>query len=536
MHKLEIKLKQHTPLIHFQHDQDGATLRASEVKPKLDKFILGKLGEEKYNEFSNKVALLYDKNNSPKNFSDLTVTQRKYEVGIFVAKQNGWLVGKGDHPALDYKMRIEGENRFNEVKLSVKQNNKGKYYTYYLNVQGKENGFPFLLANMGGKDTEEDLMNLSQFQSITLILVTSNENEDLVNEINNNIESFFALNNFGQRETKGFGSFSVLEKCINGQAKVVVNWEEKYKSYYENGTPVFKFPLNIKDNEFEKQLMLFSVIDFYWKCLKSGINYSKRQVPRNGIGDVIIRNRERYIKAFLWTYLNSKGYTWEKRKIKRDLHLETPFPQRTYGDNANNAVFARGMMGCPDKYEYRIPQNKFREDRNRNQYKEIVENHTVKIDNISQAIERISSPIIFKPIVDGNCVSVYILFDKELIDRLHSLPERQRVFSFSEGRNQVPISIVPESINYKELIREFHVYFFTNERFVSSTLGEYINKRWQPARIIVNRDKQGKEISRKWGNMSISEKMVPRNFAWENILDSSDNGQNRYVSLSQIEK
>lgn len=40
MKTLKVTLKQHTPLIHFQHDQYGATLRASEVKPKLDKFII----------------------------------------------------------------------------------------------------------------------------------------------------------------------------------------------------------------------------------------------------------------------------------------------------------------------------------------------------------------------------------------------------------------------------------------------------------------------------------------------------------------
>lgn len=33
-------LIQHTPLIHFQSEQTGATLRASEVKPKLDRFLL----------------------------------------------------------------------------------------------------------------------------------------------------------------------------------------------------------------------------------------------------------------------------------------------------------------------------------------------------------------------------------------------------------------------------------------------------------------------------------------------------------------
>ena len=50
MYKLEFTLKQHTPIIHFQHDQDGATLRASEVKPKLDRFIYSKwLDEENGN-------------------------------------------------------------------------------------------------------------------------------------------------------------------------------------------------------------------------------------------------------------------------------------------------------------------------------------------------------------------------------------------------------------------------------------------------------------------------------------------------------
>ena len=45
-YKLTFKLKQHTPIIHFQHDQYGATLRASELKPKLDKFLIEKLGGE----------------------------------------------------------------------------------------------------------------------------------------------------------------------------------------------------------------------------------------------------------------------------------------------------------------------------------------------------------------------------------------------------------------------------------------------------------------------------------------------------------
>ena len=45
MYKLEFELEQHTPIIHFQARDAGATLRASEVKPKLDKFILTQIGK-----------------------------------------------------------------------------------------------------------------------------------------------------------------------------------------------------------------------------------------------------------------------------------------------------------------------------------------------------------------------------------------------------------------------------------------------------------------------------------------------------------
>ena len=78
MYTLTIKLKQHTPLIHFQHDQDGATLRASEVKPKLDKYILGKLNQEEKKQ----------------------------------GESEGWIKGKGkDKEWLDYKMSIKASGK-----------------------------------------------------------------------------------------------------------------------------------------------------------------------------------------------------------------------------------------------------------------------------------------------------------------------------------------------------------------------------------------------------------------------------------------
>ena len=46
MQRLIFELIQHTPIIHFQAKDMGATLRASEVKPKLDKFILKEYKKE----------------------------------------------------------------------------------------------------------------------------------------------------------------------------------------------------------------------------------------------------------------------------------------------------------------------------------------------------------------------------------------------------------------------------------------------------------------------------------------------------------
>lgn len=55
---LPYTLEAKTPLIHFQYGQDGATLRATEVKPKLDKFLISKKGDVPENWFIGKTQAL----------------------------------------------------------------------------------------------------------------------------------------------------------------------------------------------------------------------------------------------------------------------------------------------------------------------------------------------------------------------------------------------------------------------------------------------------------------------------------------------
>jgi len=145
MNTLTIKLKQHTPLIHFQHDQEGATLRASEVKPKLDKYILSKLSSEEKSQ----------------------------------GKREGWIKEKGDKTWLDYKMRIGAT---------------GKRYCHQIKII---NADKWAVVS----------------QHIQLEISCDN---NLSPRIVGNIREFFIINNFGFRQSKGYGSFTVETIRING--------------------------------------------------------------------------------------------------------------------------------------------------------------------------------------------------------------------------------------------------------------------------------------------------------------------------------
>jgi hypothetical protein len=155
--QLIIPLRQHTPIIHFQHQQDGATLRATEVKPKLDKYLIkNAFGAEK----------------------------RAYER---------FLVGSAnsDHAALDYKMRIITEKSNRDICLPIRK-------------KDRDNSVPMFFANMGDDYEERGLV----FREHTELYIHCFHPE-LKNIIGSHIASFFAITNFGMRSTKGFGSFTV---------------------------------------------------------------------------------------------------------------------------------------------------------------------------------------------------------------------------------------------------------------------------------------------------------------------------------------
>ncbi|MEL6627272.1 MAG: hypothetical protein AAFQ92_17235, partial [Bacteroidota bacterium] len=205
-------LQQHTPIIHFQYQDEGATLRATELKPKLDQFIY------------------------------------QYADNI----PSGWKVGrgKGEHPALNYKVRI---------RLTGK-------YLYEVIKQGDKN-LPTFFGNMGDKYNynkkalvETDKPLVVEFTSIQT---------DLLDEVEKHFPAFIAQTNFGTRQNKGFGSFGL--------------WSEKTQSVIDPGEDL-NGAMHLSPTRVRDFHDILTIINYYHQRLKSGINY-----------------RDHYHKSFLFT-------------------------------------------------------------------------------------------------------------------------------------------------------------------------------------------------------------------------------------------
>lgn len=138
-----IKLVQHTPMWHFQSQESGCCLRASEVKPKLDRFIAEKSGKP--------------------------------------------------YAALNYKMsfKISGEK---EIITDYLINHRGK----------KVNLFPLYFGNIR-ENNKQLIIYPKERSSIEMHLFSLDTN--LLKQISRYINAFFACNSFGTRQDKGFGFF-----------------------------------------------------------------------------------------------------------------------------------------------------------------------------------------------------------------------------------------------------------------------------------------------------------------------------------------
>lgn len=348
MHKLTLTLKQHTPLIHFHHNQPGATLRSTEVKPKLDKFIIKRLGSGDYSK------------------------------GINKAKENGWLVGNGEHPALDYKMKV---------------------------IAGSK--VPYLREVEIMPSTIE---NSVWTESIRLIITV---NEQLKAEIEKHLALFFALTNFGKRQSKGFGCF----------APEGTTWRNFEQLLLKNDQVIYKLNNRLNQGVQRDASFYKNVVFPKWSEIKSGVNQ-------------FWKKPEIYRKSAVFDYLKSKSLRWDKRWIKRKLkqlidnrQLPAALKQRKYApidiDNTNTWQdtsraeyrYGRALLGLAELYEYTT------EDRDLK--------YQVKV--LNDEIIRFKSPVTFK-IIDGWIYLIVEEIEKEVFNKPFQFEVQKKRRNRKEGR------------------------------------------------------------------------------------------------------
>jgi hypothetical protein len=207
--KREIPLKQDTPMWHFQSYQSGCCLRATEVKPKLDKFLIK-----------------------------------------LVDFQENYYLDKSKNNALDYKLWFEPIGCPKEIPIKKPSTDKFGNLKFKKGKQMYDNLYPLFFANMGA--TDRDKKHLVYYpEGVTMHLFSFNT--ELLNFIENNLPAFFASHSFGTRQDKGFGFFSLKNKNLNLS-------DAKY---------LFKLPKDVKKLDFET---LFQYIHYFHKMIRSGIN------------------------------------------------------------------------------------------------------------------------------------------------------------------------------------------------------------------------------------------------------------------------
>ncbi|MCF8245535.1 MAG: hypothetical protein K9J37_13675 [Saprospiraceae bacterium] len=360
---LTFTLKQHTPLIHFQHDQAGATLRATEVKPKLDRFIYEHYARIFPNETEHHLLLSRFKA-SEKNASLYKLSVRggenpdKILLTSYLKREYQELLIENEVKYLHSMPYFAQEKEVNSLFREEGQRGAKSYYF-----------------------VSENLVNITKWGLMTdspIVIEVTSSKKDILLILKNAIPYLFALENFGTRQSKGFGCFSVQEPAVENMEAL---WRKVFPVVYR------------RQRQAGLQTLLQTIQSDY-RLLKSG-NSAK--------------GAERYAKSklFLFAVESNNPIRWEKRKIKQAIH-QAPFVSNDgrrnnillKADNNNSAIsdsnglqswndpeppyeyaYLRAMLGLAEQYEFQTDHSQFK-------YVVPVKNHN--------GIERFRSPITFK--------------------------------------------------------------------------------------------------------------------------------------------
>lgn len=334
----EYKLVQHTPLIHFQHSEPHACLRATEVKPKLDRFLIEQL--EKDDRFGD-------------------------------GRWKKWFVGDGSQQSFDYMMRItpnsERVDRTQSIERAIARAEHRPPNASLHEIH--KNYFGNMASGNNIQDTIRETFKESLFYKDGLTLTIRCFIPELLTLIDEHIRGFFMMHNFGTRQRKGFGSFTV---DINTQPNAPKGFDL-----------VGKYCPNAYYCKLDGNVNADALLDAVWVIsafLRSGFN----------------RGEGNYVRGFVFRYFqreknplaNDKAFV--KQKVLRNVYDEATRGEHLhpYGNNVRYR-YVRGLLGTNENSRFcRAPRGETREDRTV---------HNIYIHS-AEGVERFPSPLLFKPI------------------------------------------------------------------------------------------------------------------------------------------
>jgi hypothetical protein len=391
MYETTFTLKQHTPMLHFLSDQPGATLRATELKPKLDNWIRKELNDHLPPEW------------------------------VSVEDDKG-------HKALEYKMKIKSSH-FRNVSLHIPEprddsrTETGKKY--------ETEQFPQVLANVGGKPYKDELKNLVFADEITITVSTWQEG--LLTVIKSNLPKLLANQNFGNRPSKGFGSFTCIK--IDDLSITVHPAIEYYFSWTTQNQYDFR--------------NLFTAIDNFYKCIRSGIN-DVRPIERG--------NKEEtktifYFKSLMYAYAikDDPNVEWDKKIIKSHFYENKNISEEKRKDY-------RDWLGLSTDETWR---------KNR----QLTRKFSMTKKSLTEGVDRFPSTVLIKPIrLDNN--QFYIYFGEQLSEITATQFQNARIeVSMSNHRN-TPLELRPaQHFNLTEFLN--FIYEYRNENQLLEHLNIY---------------------------------------------------------------
>lgn len=341
----EYKLVQHTPLIHFQHSEPHACLRATEVKPKLDRFLIEQLEEDD-------------------RFGD--------------GRWKKWFVGDGSQQSFDYMMRItpnsERVDRTQSIENGIERAiARAEHRSPNASLHEiHKNYFGNMASGNNIQDTVQAIQETfkeSLFYKDGLTLTIRCFIPELLTFIDEHIRGFFMMHNFGTRQRKGFGSFTV-DISTEPNAPKGFDLVRKYcpNAYY------CKLGNDVNAD---------ALLDAVWVIsafLRSGFN----------------RGEGNYVRGFVFRYFqreknplaNDKAFV--KQNVLRNVYNEATRGEHLhpYGNNVRYR-YVRGLLGTNENSRFcRNPRGETREDRTV---------HNIYIHS-AEGVERFPSPLLFKPI------------------------------------------------------------------------------------------------------------------------------------------